>query len=324
VPTGVTSFTLNYGHSTSAAPGLSSVRVDLNGQPLASRPFSSHDPAYQSWNMSIPAGQLTVGTNVLTVRFFLDTAYSYCKMPASSSLWGTVDASSALMLPLKGSSTTPTLDLLPYPLLVNGSPNNTVLVVPSRTDQQHNALDLAMLLGAHAHVDTPQLSVMGANAAPEESLKNRTVVLDGVPRTNQLLARVEPYAPVRAPSSLDLSADTSGLTASIQEAGRVGILEEFASPWSAGHTVLVLSATEPALLPAIRRTALSGGLDGTVATIDPHGKVQSFNTHLVTAGVPVGPEKRPVMMLTMAGLATLLFITALTIVQRYKTGRDTP
>jgi hypothetical protein len=165
---------------------------------------------------------------------------------------------------------------------------------------------------------------MGARAVSQDILKDRTVVLDGLARTNPLLARVEPYTPVRAPSSLDFSADTSGLTASISEAGQVGIVEEFASPWSAGHTVFVLSATTPSLLPAIRRTAFGGGLSGTVATVDRHGKVQSFDTHLTTPDAPAGPKKRPIMPLAMAGLVALLFITALTITQRYKTERDTP
>lgn len=309
-------FNLVYGHSSTALAGLSSVRVDLNNQPVESQSFGSNDASRVRWTVGLPADQLQVGTNVLTVRFFLNNPGGGCKLPIGNSLWGIVQDTSSVDVPPSSTNASPDLHLVPFPLVVDGTPNGTLLVLPSRTVQQQNGLTVAVLLGAQCHTDAPQLHVAGASSVGADQLQRYTVLLDGMPSANPLLTHVAPYLPLQVAPSLQLTGDTVTLDASIREKGDVGIIEEFASPWNPNRMALLVSATRATLLSPVRQALFGGNVSGTVATIDTRNHLQTFDTRLIAQGAQSGPTSRPIKLLTLAGILVLVVLLAFTAVQR--------
>jgi hypothetical protein len=305
------SLTLVFSHSATAVSALSSLRVDLNGQPLASRRFQAADALRTHWSMPLPADQLQPGANVVLVHVFLGSPEVSCSLPANDSLWAEVFGSSTVDVPASRAAANPDLRLLPYPLVVNGSPNNTALIVSDVTREQGNALELAVLLGAHSTVDTPSMTVVGARQVQPGLLKERTVVLDGLASTNPLVSRVAPYLPLRANPALELTGQATALDASVRESGRVGIAEEFRSPWNATGLAVLFSATQAELLPRVREGAMAGDFGGTVAIVDSRGSAQWFDTVLRSPAAP-HQSKRPIKALTVAGIVALLALVAVT------------
>ena len=98
-PTHAGEFSLVFGHGSLPADAASSVRVDLNDQPIASRPLRTDDPIRQQWRMPLPIDALKAGTNVLNVRFFLAPLQPGCQTVTNLGLWATIDASSTLTRP---------------------------------------------------------------------------------------------------------------------------------------------------------------------------------------------------------------------------------
>ena len=75
------------------------LRVDLNGQPVASRGFQAADSLRTRWSMPLPADQLQAGSNVLLIHAFLGSPEVSCSLPANDSIWTEVFGSSTLDAP---------------------------------------------------------------------------------------------------------------------------------------------------------------------------------------------------------------------------------
>jgi hypothetical protein len=315
VPSSPATVTLIYGHSATAVAALSSVRIDLNDQPLASRPLAQDDPSRVRWQVSLPVDLLRAGTNVLSVRFFLQAPGADCQLPPYSSIWAVIDAASTLSVPRQEGQDSGDLSSLPFPIVRDGDPSGTLLVVPAKTSVQYDALDLAALVGAASTVDAPQLTVLPDSMATRAQLSGHTVVLDGMRSANRTLAENAAQLPLRAlaaASSLQIDSTAVSLDATTDEQGALGVVEEMQSPWDAARTAVVISATNPGLLPLARRTAFGGAPSGTAATVDDQGRVQSFDTaaEAPTATAGTAASRRPILPLTVLGLGLFCLVTA--------------
>ncbi len=311
-------FTLVYGHGANVDPVTSSVRVDLNGHPLASRPLGSGDPPRARWRIPLPADQLRLGTNVLTVRFFLGALGTTCFTPPSSSLWGVVDTSSILTLPSSRDSGSPDLSLLPYPLLVDGDPRGTILVAPATVAGMRDTFNLAALLGAQSNVDAPRFTILAADRATPDRLRGHTVVLDDVPPVDPLVRHIQSSLPLRVGAPGAALQLTGAFAAVAREQSNVGVVEELPSPWDATQAAVFVSASQPALLPAAQRALFEGALNGTVATVDAAGRLQTFDSRAPAATTTAGtaaPPARPIRLLGFTGFGLLLFVFGATAVR---------
>lgn len=309
--------TLVYGHGANVDPAASSVRVDLNGSPLSSRPLGEGDPPRMRWRIALPADQLHLGTNTLTVRFFLGALGTTCLTPPSS-IWGAVDASSTLILPSSRGAGSPDLSLMPYPLVVDGDPRNTVLVAPTTVADMRDTINLAALLGAQSKVDTPRFTILAADRATPDRLRGHTVVLDGVPLSDPIVRHIQGQLPLRtdtAGASLQL---TGAFAAAARDRGNVGVVEELPSPWDATQAAVFISSSQPGLLPTAQGALFGGALNGTVATIDVAGRLQTFDSRTpattTTAGTTTAPA-RPIRLFSFMGFGLLLFVFAATVVR---------
>lgn len=262
------------------------------------------------WTIALPRDLLRAGPNVVTARFFLQAARVGCVDPPYNSLWASVDAASSITAPSMprmpgqdGAATSVDLGRLPYPLVADGSPARSLIVVPGRVEDQRGALNWAVLLGARSRVDAPAPGIVSAETATLALLRGRDVVLDGLPSTNALVARVRARLPLGEDPALNLSGVGGSLRATAQDGVALGLVEQVAAPWDARQTVLLLSATDPALLPLARRAALAGGLTETAATVDAQGRAQSFDTRgQATGEIAVAAAPRPIRQLTLGGL----------------------
>jgi hypothetical protein len=311
-------FTLIYGHSSTATPALSSVRVDLNGNPLVSRSFEATDPPRIRWRIPLPVDQVHVGTNVVTVRFFLGAPGTNCIAPPASSVWASIDPSSSLTLPATQGPGYPDLSLVPFPMVVNGDLNQTLLIVPGRGAAAEvpsgEALNTAVLLGAASQVDAPQLTVLAADQVTPAQLRGRTVILDGLPQGIPLMARMQVQLPLRLAmgGTLELTGQTAAPQATAGEPSAVGVIEELPSPWDATQTAVLVSASQPRLLPLTQHTLFRANLSGTAATVDAAGRVQTFDTRTPAEAAAGGASRgRPIRVMTFAGLGLLLAVVVL-------------
>jgi len=309
-------FTLSYGHGANIDPAASSVRIDLNNRPLASRSLGSGDPPRIRWRIPLPSDQLRLGSNVLTVRFFLTPLSAACVAPPYSSIWGIIDGSSVLTFSSTTSTTLPNLGDLPYPLVSGGDPRNTVLVVPPAVTEMGDTLNLAALLGAQSKVDAPHLMVLPSNRATPDLLRGRTVLLDGVLTSDPLVRGIQArllseMTVAGAPLPTTRSGTLGGATLDWSNAG---IVEELPSPWDTTRIALYVSSGQSTLLSAVQQVLFNGALSGTVAIVDAAGHVQSFGARAsVSSGVTTSTRRavvRPIHFLTATGLGLLLFVLA--------------
>lgn len=311
-------FDLVFSHGGVSPSGTSSVRIDLNGQPVASRLLQSHDPFRVHWNVTLPANELVAGQNAITVRFFL-VLPATCSIPPSASSWATIVNSSTIYLPSSGIGGSADLSLLPFPLVKDGSPDQTLLVVPNTVSAEHGALHLCALIGAQSTSDAPLLTVSTPDQLNPRSLRRYTVLLDGLPSDNSLLAGIDAKLPVHLAHGLRISASSPALRTTLAEHTQLGIIEEIPAPWGPTRTAVIVSASTPSLLPLTGRK-LFRGLSGTVATVAADGTVQSFDTRPPLSTEAVQRAPRPIVPLAMSGLAALILLTVLAIFNRRRLG----
>ncbi len=314
LPTTEGAVTLVYGHGANVDPATSSVRVDLNGYPLASHPLSADDPPRLRWRIALPADHLRLGTNTLTIRFFLGALGATCLTPLSS-MWAAVDASSTLALPSSHDTGNPDLSLLPYPLVVDGDPRNTVLVVPTTVADMRDTINLAALLGAQSKVDAPQFTILAADRVTLDRLRGHTVVLDGVPPSDPIVRHIQEQLPLRTDTTGAPLQLTGAFAAVARVRSNVGIVEEFPSPWDGTQATVFVSSSQPSLLSAAQDTLFGGALTGTVATVDATGRLQTFDSRTpatMTSAGTVAPPARPIRLLSFMGFGLLVFVFAAT------------
>jgi cellulose synthase operon protein B len=321
VPSTGATLTLVYGHSDTVDSPLSSVRIDLNGQPVASRHLQSSDPARARWQVSLPSDVLHVGTNVLNARFFLQAPGADCQNPPYSSLWAAIDATSSIAIAPQGGNGPADLSLLPFPLLRDGDPAGTVLVIPARTERARDALGVAALIGARSRVDAPALTALADSAATPALLAGHTVVADGLGPDNRIVIQI--VAALQARNGTTQALLQLGGQAMRQQ-GVLGNVVESISPWDAGQTALAITAPNAALLPAARHAAFSDTLSGTFATVDAAGHVQSFDMRSAAGAPAVANDSvspRPILPLALLGVALIALVGAGASIRRIRAAR---
>lgn len=325
LPSAAGSLTLVYGHSATAAAAVSSVRVDLNGSPLASQRLDPSDPVRIRWQIALPVDQLHVGSNTLAVHFYLSAPDTGCAVIPYSSMWATIDASSDLTLPPTGAAGSPDLGALPYPMESNGNPNNTLIIVPSRAVDVGGALSAVMLLGAASRIDAPQPTVLAADQVTAAQLKGHTVVLDGLSTRDRLVTQLRAHVPLWSAangSPLQLGGARASVQGTASGQSAVGIVAELSSPWDSTHMALLITATPSTLLSSAQRLLFQGSLSGTAATIDAAGQVQTFDTRVQPGQPEAGlPPARPIRSLTMLGVGLLALVLALGAIQSLRSER---
>ena len=133
-----------------------------------------------------------VGTNVVTVRFFLAAPGTTCMAPPASSVWAGIDPSSSLTLPPTQGTGYPDLSLLPFPMVVNGDLHQTLLIVPGRAAEagvpSGETLNAAVLLGALPW-DWPTMGRCLASAGALSYMRSRSSGNGGARRASRTAAR---------------------------------------------------------------------------------------------------------------------------------------
>jgi hypothetical protein len=315
-PTRAGGFTLVFGHGLLPADGAPAVRLDLNGQPIASRSLKSDDGQRQQWSVPLPIDALRPGTNMLDIHFFLAGSQSSCQRVTSPGLWATIETASTLTMPGTDGIAVPDLGKLPSPLLVNANPNRSIIVLPDSSVNDSGALNLAVFMGTQAKVDTPLFEVLTASQATQSKLQGHTVLMDGLPNSNRLVRQIQSRLPLRSSANGQmLGGPTGAIHAAAQMHGTFGLVEEFLSPWDSSQIAVLISGSDARTLPAARLALAGGNLSGTVALVDRSGNARSIDTgSLDQAQAPkTTRSNRPIQAIALGGvlLAAIQVLLAL-------------
>ena len=326
IPSGPAKLDLLFGHGVAVDEAISGIRVDLNGYPVASRQFHATDPGRIELPVTLPADHLQLGTNLLSIRVFLN-ARTACSILPTATLYTAIDKASSIIFPSNGDAAIPDLQVLPYPLLVDGRSDNTVLVLPDNPLADPNAFALAVGIGARASGDAAGLSVLSATQATDDLLRGHTVLIDGLSGSNRLAARVAATLPLKAIAGqppLQIASQIPALGIDAREGGSLAVVAETPAPWDATQAAVIVSATRQDLLPLARQVLLGGGLSGTLALIDgTSGGQHTFDLHTskTRTATASGDDNRPIAALLIAALALLLIVLALVLARYFQRQR---
>jgi hypothetical protein len=323
-PLGDGALTLAYSHSAALDPAMSSVRVELNGRPLASRRLDATGSPRKRWRISLPARVLRLGTNVLAVRFHFEAMRTSCSPLPTASIWGAIDPLSIVTLPRTGGRAHPTLGNLPYPLVIDGDPRGTTLVAPDGARDIGDTLNLAVRLGRRSDVDAPRFAVLSASQATPARLRGHAVLLYDIPLDDPLMRRIQGDLPLRLAetgSAFQLTGQPRLSVGVPRATGDMGVVEEIESPWDRTQMAVVVVASRPALLSKARNLLLGGVSRGTAATVDAAGRVRMIDAHDNAVGVARGASRgapaspRPIRLLGLTGLGLLVLVLGMGVLR---------
>ncbi len=263
-------------HSGLLDQDRSSMRVVVNDLPLESVAFRDLAPVHAIRRIDLPGAALRPGANALRIEFSLRlpglAASDACNAVPVEQAWAVLHADTAIIPPAgpeRGASA-PSLDAYPYPFNSNGRLDDVLVVVPTRLGQNAQALAQYLCdLGRTTRGGVLRPTVVTADAFdPKRDAANKDVILFGLPQDDRAIGDLGPRLPVVLGSGGRLVLGPE-ITVRVADLQRLGVVEEIASPWAPGRTVLVVSGTSAEGLDyaveAIRQRALSGNV--VVATL---------------------------------------------------------
>lgn len=241
---------LVYYHSGLLDYGLSSFSVDLNGQAIASTPFSKESEQVTTLHVRIPPGTLRFGENHLNVNASMLSLPS-CDVSGFSDPWFTVSSQSSIHLPVAiiPSLAEPLLkDLKFFPeLFVTHSDLGDVAFIFQKSDiaSWKVAGKLAYNLGQQFNPLIANLQVAYADDVPQDIHDARSMIIFGLASDIPFLAEFNDMLP--APFDLlNNIANERQLLVSyrIPEGVSVGYLQLMQSPFNAEKSILVVSGND--------------------------------------------------------------------------------
>ena len=259
-------FDLVISHSPLLDRVRSSIRVVLNGVPLASTSFRDLTPSRARARIELPTAALKPGPNTVSVEIALSLPRlddQLCARIPTEQAWAVLHADSALV-PGDAPSGTDEVSLAsyPYPFVRGGRLDETVLVVPDDLGDGTAFARLVADLGraTRAALLTPR--VIRASEFDPPVVGESDLILWGLPEANPLLAQLGGRLPIQVDDSGQRLVLSRDLTLVMRDSSRLGVVQEVPSPWSAGRSVLVVSATGAGELSlavdALRRGQLTG------------------------------------------------------------------
>ncbi len=241
---------LVYYHSGLLDYGLSSFSVDLNGQAIASTPFSKESEQVTTLHIRIPPGTLRFGENHLNVSASMLSLPS-CDVSGFSDPWFTISSHSNVHLPVAiiPSLAEPLLkDLKFFPeLFVTHSDLGDIAFIFEKSDiaSWKTAGKLAYNLGQQFNPLIANLRVAYADDVPPDIHDTRSMIIFGLASDIPFLAEFNDMLP--APFDLvNNIANERQLLVSyrIPEGVSVGYLQLMQSPFNSEKSILVVSGND--------------------------------------------------------------------------------
>lgn len=270
---GALPFDLVMSHSPLLDRARSSFRIALNGVPLTAASFQELAPARGTKHVELPAAALRPGSNTVDVTFSLRLpgegarGNQGCQSEPGEQAWAVLHADSRFDPPIGGAPAAAdvTLDVYPYPFVRQGSLDEALLVVPESLGDGAALVRFAADLGRQTRAAVMGLRAVTASTfTPAAAASASDVMLWGLPQENPLLGRLGSRLPIRVDERrrLVLSRD---LLLAVRDNAALGVIQEIPSPWVAGRTVLVVTATDPAAMPLAVQALRQGPLAGNAA-----------------------------------------------------------
>ncbi len=264
-------FDIAISHSGLLDQDRSSMRVLINDLPLESVALRDLAAVHAVRRFALPGSALKPGSNTIKIEFSLRlpgiTGRDTCNAVPVEQAWVVLHADSAIFPPSGASVATsdPTLSTYPYPFQRRGRLDDTVIVVPPDLGADPQALvQLLCEIGRDTGSSLLRPAVVAADRFdPARDAKDRDVIVAGLPADNAVLGDLGARLPVSVGSDQRLVI-ARDLTIRVADLERLGVVEEIASPWSAGRAVLVVSGTSAdgldLAVESIRQRDLSGNV----------------------------------------------------------------
>lgn len=230
---------LNITPSPMLLKNQSGVRIRINGIDVGAISIGDKRDDGEFYRINLPADLLNVTpdirfTDELTVEliFTHQLNQTACEPIYAENAWTIVHANSFFYLP-HSKHDLPDLSLFPYPFLDAGSDEPITLVLPSRptNDEFAAALMIGQILGKKGF--NPQTDIQVFYTGDIQEISSNAILI-GTPERN-------PWVRV---TERDLEATQQGLVQIAVSRDAVGNLKQFASPWSDGHWVLIVSGEQ--------------------------------------------------------------------------------
>jgi len=244
------SIDLVYYHSGLLNYGISSFSVDLNGQTIASIPFSKESEQVTTLHIKIPPGVLRFGENRLDISASMIFMPS-CDISGFSTPWFTISNQSSIHLPVvTGTSLSEPLlkDLKFYPeLFVTHSDLGDLAFVFPKSDvaSWKIAGKIAYNLGQQFNPLISNLHAAFADDVPQDIHDTKSMIVLGLANEIPFLAEFNDMLP----APFDMSNNTASerqmqIVYRIPTGVSVGYLQLMLSPFNAEKSILVISGND--------------------------------------------------------------------------------
>ena len=267
--TGVLPFDLVLSHSPLLDEARSSVRVVLNGAPVASVVFRGLAPQRAVARVNIPAQQLRSGPNLINMEFSLqlpsfEQGAGCASLPVEQA-WVVLHNESRIQPPSGDAPREITLGSYPFPFITSGRLSDALLVCPDDLGDAKALVKLAAELGRQSRADVMELdAVRVADFDPSSARADRHVILYGRPGQNRVLADLQDRLPIQIDGDQRF-VFSRDMTLAIRDLTNLGVLQLIESPWAKGRWLLAVSSTsEPGIGLAVE-SLRQGGLAGNAA-----------------------------------------------------------
>lgn len=266
---------LVYYHSGLLDYGVSSFSVSINGQVIASEPFSEKSEEVTTIKVKIPSGTLRFGENRLDVRASM-IVLTACDSSGFSDPWLTISSQSNVHLPAAAGTALAEpllkdLKFFPELFVTHSDLGDVAFVFPkSDTASWKIAGKLAYNLGRQFNPLIANLQVAYADDVPQGIHDTRSLIVLGLASEIPFLGEFNDLLP----APFDLTNNTASerqmqIVYRIPEGVSVGYLELMLSPFNVERSILVVSGNNHnGLLLAgngLLQTELSSQLAGVFA-----------------------------------------------------------
>ncbi|MBI4299747.1 MAG: cellulose biosynthesis cyclic di-GMP-binding regulatory protein BcsB [Chloroflexi bacterium] len=315
-PAGTAYLDLALAHSPLISSAMSSLRLDLNGQPIQSVPLDDSNVGPTIVRVPLPAIVLRPGQNGLSVRATLQGKGGPCEQIDSSSGWVTIYSKSLIHLPPPGPSAQLDLSLLPFPFLssrvMSGAAQpGTTLILPDDPSQWQEALQMAFELGRRSTGDLVILPAMPISQLDETTRSRSDLIFYGPWEANPVFRLPEALPALRADEGGVAFKRRLETLIAMDSEPQIGAVEIMPSPWNKERALLVISGSSPETIAWASAAIGKGGLKGNLATIAQTNRVVSFDI----VGEERPQEARSVPLPEAAtGIVGLMVIVSLVLV----------
>lgn len=238
---------LVYYHSGLLNYGVSSFSVELNGQLIASRPFSAETEQITNLQVKLPPGLLRFGENRLRITARMQPDLS-CDFSGFSDPWLAISNLTSMHLPVSPVDEAGgafLLDLKNYPgmFATHSNLGDVAFVLPKADPASWKiAADLAYHLGSQAAPPIPSLAVAYADDVPEALRSDFSLILVGKASALPLLEEFNASLPAPFDTETNTAVEKGmQIVYRLPPGVSVGYLELIASPYNSEKMILLVS-----------------------------------------------------------------------------------